>query len=339
MTPSAYRNPLEQNTTLAVFNDDECIFTSEKKWLHPLFDLESFLQNFENHSVLSAHDTAIGKAAAVLMTRMGITFIHAELISRLALSYLEQFCPQVTVSYSHVVDRLMCATEAQLEPLSDADEMYYLLRKRAKLTQGVSLQLDHVSHPYGNLCDISFSLSPGDRLMVTGENGTGKTTLLSLIAGILKPTSGRIFIDGRAAGKQKKRTVGFIPQFTVQPHFSLSVSEVVGLGLDVHTKNKEKEIEQALERTSSLHLASRDFATLSGGEKQKVSLSRCLAQHAKLLLLDEPTASLDSENKQMVVDIVRSLTLTEIPTIIIVTHDPELTSLARWNTFCLKEET
>lgn len=338
MNPTSYRAPLEQNVSLAVFNNDECIFTSGKKWLHPLFDLEIFLQSFQNKSVLSVHDTAIGKAAAVLLSRMGVTFIHAELISRLALSYLEQCCPNVRVTYTHAVDRLMCATEAQLKNLTDSDEMYYLIRQRAKLTQGVSVCLEQVSHPFGNLHDISFSLAPGDRLMVTGENGTGKTTLLSLIAGILKPASGSILIDGVEAGKQKKRTVGYIPQFTTQPHFSLSVSEVVALGLDPHTKNKQKEIEQALERTSSLHLASRDFATLSGGEKQKVSVSRCLAQHAKLLLLDEPTASLDRENKQMVVDIVRSLTVTEIPTIIIVTHDPALSSLERWKTFCLGED-
>ena len=69
---------------------------------------------------------------------------------------------------------------------------------------------------------------------------------------------------------------------------------------------------------------------MSGGEKQKVQLARCLAQNARLLLLDEPTASLDAENKKMVTDILRSLTISEIPTIILVTHDRELADLRGW---------
>jgi ABC-type lipoprotein export system ATPase subunit len=79
-----------------------------------------------------------------------------------------------------------------------------------------------------------------------------------------------------------------------------------------------------------LNLYGRSFNSLSGGEKQKVSLTRCLVQNAKLLLLDEPTAALDSENKKMVKDILLSLSVTEIPTIIVVTHDKELSLMNGW---------
>ena len=84
-------------------------------------------------------------------------------------------------------------------------------------------------------------------------------------------------------------------------------------------------------------MLNRNFSDLSGGEKQKVSLARCLAQNAKLLLLDEPTSSLDKENRKMVIDIVKSLSVTEIPTIIIATHDNELSSIPGWDILNLME--
>jgi zinc transport system ATP-binding protein len=92
-------------------------------------------------------------------------------------------------------------------------------------------------------------------------------------------------------------------------------------------------MEKAGEALAQVGLADKAEAlvsTLSGGEKQKVSLARCLAQKARLLLLDEPTANLDKENRQMVIDILYSLSISEIPTIIMVTHDKELTSLKKW---------
>lgn len=340
----SYRNPLSENTTLEVYNGGNLIFKNSGKWLYPLFDLEEFLKNFKgDKSNLRAHDTAIGKAAAVLMFRMNIHHIHANLISELALEYLESknkaneiSCKEnetgVEVHFDSKVRRLLCATENQLEPLSDEDEMYFLLRQRAKRVLGVSVSVKNVTHAFGNIKKISFELAAGGRLMILGENGSGKTTLLRLIAGIYSQDSGEILIDGKNIKQNPKFTVGYIPQNTDNNSVSLSVEEVVSLGIrkTVKTKELKKIVDESLAKTGSLSLKSKNFSSLSGGEKQKVQMARCLAQNAKLLLLDEPTSALDTKNRAMVTEILRSLSLTEIPTIIVVTHDKDLVSELGW---------
>lgn len=340
----SYRNPLSENTTLEVYNGGDLIFKNSGKWLYPLFDLEEFLKNFKgDKSNLRAHDTAIGKAAAVLMFRMNIHHIHANLISELALEYLESknkaneiSCKEnetgVEVHFDSKVRRLLCATENQLEPLSDEDEMYFLLRQRAKRVLGVSVSVKNVTHAFGNIKKLSFELAAGGRLMILGENGSGKTTLLRLIAGIYSQDSGEILIDGKNIKQNPKFTVGYIPQNTDNNSVSLSVEEVVSLGIRKTAKTKElkKIIDESLAKTGSLSLKSKNFSSLSGGEKQKVQMARCLAQNAKLLLLDEPTSALDTKNRAMVTEILRSLSLTEIPTIIVVTHDKDLVNELGW---------
>lgn len=344
----SYRNPLSENTTLEVYNGGNLIFKNSGKWLYPLFDLEEFLKNFKgDKSNLRAHDTAIGKAAAVLMFRMNIHHIHANLISELALEYLESknkadeiSCKEnetdnetgVEVHFDSKVRRLLCATENQLEPLSDEDEMYFLLRQRAKRVLGVSVSVKNVTHAFGNIKKLSFELAAGGRLMILGENGSGKTTLLRLIAGIYSQDSGEILIDGKNIKQNPKFTVGYIPQNADNNSVSLSVEEVVSLGIRKNAKTKElkKIVDESLAKTESLSLKSKNFSSLSGGEKQKVQMARCLAQNAKLLLLDEPTSALDTKNRAMVTEILRSLSLTEIPTIIVVTHDKDLVSELGW---------
>lgn len=340
----SYRNPLSENTTLEVYNGGDLIFKNSGKWLYPLFDLEEFLKNFKgDKSNLRAHDTAIGKAAAVLMFRMNIHHIHANLISELALEYLESknkaneiSCKEnetgAEVHFDSKVRRLLCATENQLEPLSDEDEMYFLLRQRAKRVLGVSVSVKNVTHAFGNIKKLSFELAAGGRLMILGENGSGKTTLLRLIAGIYSQDSGEILIDGKNIKQNPKFTVGYIPQNTDNNSVSLSMEEVVSLGIRKNAKTKElkKIVDESLAKTGSLSLKSKNFSSLSGGEKQKVQMARCLAQNAKLLLLDEPTSALDTKNRAMVTEILRSLSLTEIPTIIVVTHDKDLVSELGW---------
>src|SRR5574344_1343329 len=125
----AYKKPLLENTTLEVFNNDELIFKSIGKWLNPLFDLEKFLSTYSGSKEnLCAHDTAVGKAAAVLMLRLGVKNIYANLASRLALDYIVQVNKNeksnISFEYESIVDRLLCATEDQLEDLFDEDEMY-----------------------------------------------------------------------------------------------------------------------------------------------------------------------------------------------------------------------
>lgn len=340
----SYLDSLPKGISLQVFSNDELIFSSSGKWLNPLFELENF---FKNNSIskenLSSHDSALGKAAAVLTIRLGIKKINTDLLSENAKKYIDEFnksiknpAEKIQLNYNTLVPKLMCQTENQLENLFDSEQIYFLLRQRAKLISGVSVEVNNLSLKFGNIKNISFSLNPGDRLLIKGENGIGKTTLLKTIAGILPSNDKKILIDNKKISELEKNLIGYIPQFSDNSTFSLSVEEVVSLGTNSKEKNKSSLIKKSLERTSSLNLINRSFSSLSGGEKQKVNLSRCLAQNAKLLLLDEPTASLDLENKKMVIDILHSLSISEIPTIIVVTHDNELNSLRNWKTINLK---
>lgn len=339
----SYLDRLPEGISLQVFNGENLIFESSGKWLHPLFDFEEFLKTYEGpRNDLRSHDSAIGKAAALLSVRSGIKKINAELLSENAKNFLDEFNSnndnRVELCWTNLIPKLMCATENQLESLHDMDQMYFLLRQRAKKVQGVSLKVSNLYHSFGNIKNLSFEVQPGGHLMICGENGAGKTTLLRLLAGIYKVEEGQILIGEKSPKELDKFTIGYIPQFSDKTSLSLSVSEVVGLGIQAKGKEKNQQILKNLNRTCSLHLAKRSFNSLSGGEKQKVQLSRCLAQNAKLLLLDEPTASLDSENKKMVMDILRSLTISEIPTIIVVTHDPELMNLSGWDKLFLTDE-
>lgn len=334
----AYTDKLPQGISLQVFNGDSLIFQSSGKWLHPLFEFEDFLKTYDGpKDDLKSHDSAIGKAAALLSIRCGIKKINAELLSQNAKNYIEELnqkaedSQKIELVWTNLIPKLLCQTENQLEDLHDSDQMYFLLRQRAKKVQGLDLSVQNLTHSFGHINNLSFELKAGGHLMICGDNGAGKTTLLRLIAGVYKIEQGQILIDGKSPKELEKYTIGYIPQFIDKATLSLSVEEVVGLGIKAKKTDKEKIISNSLRRTCSSNLAKRSFNSLSGGEKQKVQLSRCLAQNAKVLLLDEPTASLDAENKEMVIKILLSLTISEIPTIIVVTHDKELAKMPGWD--------
>lgn len=340
----AYTDKLPQGISLQVFNGDSLIFQSSGKWLHPLFEFEDFLKTYDGpKDDLKSHDSAIGKAAALLSIRCGIKKINAELLSQNAKNYIEELnqkaedSQKIELVWTNLIPKLLCQTENQLEDLHDSDQMYFLLRQRAKKVQGLDLSVQNLTHSFGHINNLSFELKAGGHLMICGENGAGKTTLLRLIAGVYKIEQGQILIDGKSPKELEKYTIGYIPQFTDKATLSLSVEEVVGLGIKAKKTDKEKIISNSLRRTCSSNLAKRSFNSLSGGEKQKVQLSRCLAQNAKVLLLDEPTASLDAENKEMVIKILLSLTISEIPTIIVVTHDKELSKMPGWDKLYLEQ--
>lgn len=125
-----YTDPLPQGLSLAVFNGDELIFTSSEKWLHPLFSLETFLSTYRgDRSLLSVHDTAAGKAAAILMARMGIRRAHINLISDLAVAVYERY--GIILSYDRRIESLLCKTEELLSVMDDEEEIYLLLKERA----------------------------------------------------------------------------------------------------------------------------------------------------------------------------------------------------------------
>lgn len=162
--------------------------------------------------------------------------------------------------------------------------------------------------------------------VIMGPNGCGKTTLLKLIAGILKPQRGRILIDGEDPEVYRVRGLislvfqdhGLLPWMRVWDNVALPL-RIRGLGRSVI----EERVRSSLERVGMLWSSQRYPGTLSGGEKQRVALARALAAGASLLLLDEPLASVDPEARDDLISLIKSIWYEERQTIVVVTHNPE----------------
>lgn len=174
--------------------------------------------------------------------------------------------------------------------------------------------------------DINLDIHKGDFMGVIGPNGSGKTTLLKLVLGFLKPESGTVSVFGKPANKQQS-IVGYVPQHTsFDATFPATVLDVVLMGrLGQSTgffrySTEDKEIaEGALKQVGINKLKKKHISELSGGQKQRVLIARALASSARLLILDEPTASVDSRKEEDIYHLLKELNATT--TIILVTHD------------------
>lgn len=177
---------------------------------------------------------------------------------------------------------------------------------------------------------IDVTARPGRVLGLIGPNGSGKTTLLRLLHGGLSPATGEVLIDDTPLGEIDRRTMSRQISVVVQEaggETTMSAAEMVLLGrtarLSGFQGTGEEDIaaaREALVRVGALHLAQRDFAGLSGGEKQRVLIARALAQNAAHLLLDEPTNHLDIRYQHEVLGLLLGLPTTTI----VVLHDLNL---------------
>jgi zinc transport system ATP-binding protein len=194
------------------------------------------------------------------------------------------------------------------------------------------IEFDQVSFSYQNtpvLDKVSFQVYPGEFIGMIGPNGGGKTTLLKLILGFLKPSRGTIRVFDRSPDAQPKQPIrlAYVPQsIRFDRDFPISVEEVVLSGLISHLPwygrfraTDRKTAERALKKTGLDHLAKCPFGTLSGGQAQRVLIARALVSQPQLLLLDEPTASVDSRAEADIYAILNQLK-GQI-TILMVTHD------------------
>jgi zinc transport system ATP-binding protein len=173
---------------------------------------------------------------------------------------------------------------------------------------------------------LSLSVHEGDFLAVLGPNGGGKTTLLRVILGLEKPTSGTVTVFGAPPGFASHQ-IGYVPQrLFFDREFPISTWEVVMMGrlsrrklLQRYGRADREKAAEALEITGLSSLRNRRIGALSGGELQRVLIARALASEPDLLLLDEPTASVDPDMKSTIYDLLDKLR--EHHTIVLVTHD------------------
>lgn len=204
---------------------------------------------------------------------------------------------------------------------------------------GVSVRIDNVSI-VGN---VDLTIAPGEMVGVIGPNGSGKSTLLRTIYRAIKPSAGAIHLDAddiwQISSRESARRTAVVAQES-QSDFDFSVAEVVFMGRTPHKRllqadsNGDWEIvATALERVDMLDKARRVFATLSGGEKQRVLVARALAQQSKVLVLDEPTNHLDVKAQLELLELVRALGVT----VICALHELNLASVYCDRLYAMKE--
>ena len=177
------------------------------------------------------------------------------------------------------------------------------------------------------LKDVSLSIEEGTFLGIIGPNGGGKTTLLKVILGLIKPDEGKVKVFGKKPGESKGE-VGYVPQYSnFDPEFPINVKEVVQMGRlgnqGVRSKITEEDediIKESLEKVEMWELKDKQLSQLSGGQKQRALIARALATKPKMLVLDEPTTNVDENVKNSVHDLLNQLS-DEGKTIILSTHD------------------
>jgi|ERR1035437_558834 putative ABC transport system ATP-binding protein len=180
---------------------------------------------------------------------------------------------------------------------------------------------------------LSFDVNEGEFVAIMGPSGCGKSTLLHLLGGLLSPTSGSIIVDGEDLSKVsdarrtdiRRRKIGFVFQrFNLFP--TLSAEGNLKLAEKIHTGNGSKNADRRREVLRLLKLEDKMHhkpLELSGGEQQRVALARAVVNGPAIILADEPTGNLDTENSKIVLDMFRTLNEKFGQTIIMITHNPE----------------
>jgi iron complex transport system ATP-binding protein len=187
------------------------------------------------------------------------------------------------------------------------------------------------------LVAVDARVAPGEMLGVIGPNGSGKSTLIRVLAGVRRPTTGEVRLGARplhaTSRRERARTIALVPQET-HLSFPIRVRDLVLLGRAPHTGRFGLErgedlraAHDAMVRAEVLELADRSVDELSGGERQRVVLARALAQDARILLLDEPTAFLDLKHAVVLLDLVRELCRARGLAVAVVLHDLNLAAM------------
>lgn len=184
------------------------------------------------------------------------------------------------------------------------------------------VSVENLSVAYGDhtvINDLSFTVNEGDFLVVIGENGVGKTTLVRALLGLIKPRQGAINIS-------QNTKIGYVPQFrNLDEEYPLSIRDFISLNLNKSiipwpSKAERERVDRIVEITDLTRIADRPLGLASGGEKQRAYLAQALLQNPQLLILDESTASLDNEMKYELLDLVTRFQQHGL-SVMFVTHD------------------
>ena len=205
------------------------------------------------------------------------------------------------------------------------------------------LEVKSISKTYGSgetavhaLKEVSFSVPKGEFVAIVGESGSGKSTLLNMVGALDNPTSGKVFIDGKDIFAMKdsnltifrRRNIGFIFQsFNLIPELTVEQNIMFPVLLDYQKPNK-KYLEELL---MVLNLKERRHhlpSQLSGGQQQRVAIGRALITRPSLILADEPTGNLDSQNSSEVIALLKEAAKTYEQTIIMITHNRSIAQTA-----------
>jgi putative ABC transport system ATP-binding protein len=186
---------------------------------------------------------------------------------------------------------------------------------------------------------VNLSVAPGEFVAVMGPSGCGKSTLLHILGGLLKPTSGRVIVDGEdlaamsdaARTDLRRRKIGFVfqrfnlfPTLTTEGNLKLA-ERIHGNGRSVAPGEARREILQLLRLENKMRHKPLE---LSGGEQQRVAIARAVINRPAIILADEPTGNLDSENSAIVLEMLRRLNRELKQTIVMITHNPEAAAAA-----------
>ena len=184
---------------------------------------------------------------------------------------------------------------------------------------------------------VDLQVARGEFLAIVGPSGSGKSTLFNILGGLTPPTAGTVTIDGQDLMKMsdgdrtnlRKKTVGFVFQkYNLLP--TLTVGDNIEIARDIAGAKgpQDQQFQDVLEALGIANKLDRKPRQLSGGEQQRVAIARSVVNHPAILLADEPTGNLDTENSTAVLDLMRTLNKKIGQTILMITHNPEAAAFA-----------
>jgi putative ABC transport system ATP-binding protein len=184
---------------------------------------------------------------------------------------------------------------------------------------------------------VNLDVKRGEFLSIVGHSGSGKSTLFNILGGLTPPTSGKVFINGKDLREMteadrtnlRKTDIGFVFQkYNLLP--TLSARDNIAIARSIAGKNMDydQQFQEALNVLGIAHRLDHKPRALSGGEQQRVAIARALVNHPSILLADEPTGNLDTENSNAVLNLLQGLNKALNQTILMITHNPEAAEYA-----------